>query len=275
MTPGALDRSTDDWRLRYLADAEYRRAELGPKSVVVYEVDGVALGYAVIRRKAEWNARGPNGALTVLEAVGVTPRATRELWAWLLDVDLTGRIAGVRQPLPHPLQLLLADPRQLGLTILDGIWLRLLDVEAALGRRSYAAAGSLVLDVRDGDCAWNAGRWRLVAEGPSGPGRIERTDGPADLRLDVADLAAPYLGAFRFADLAAAGRVEEVRPGAAMTARPAVRHGSRAVVLHDVLSVRTRPTIGQGGDPDSLPSRSSTTRSATSSITGRGSPRSR
>ena len=60
--PGSLDRSDDDWRLRHLADAEYRRAADGPKSVVVYEEDGDALGYAIVRRKAEWNERGPNGA---------------------------------------------------------------------------------------------------------------------------------------------------------------------------------------------------------------------
>jgi predicted acetyltransferase len=216
-TPGALDRSDEDWRLRHLADAEYRRAADGPKSVVVYEEDEVPLGYAIIRRKAEWTDRGPNAVLTVVEAVAVSARATRELWAWLLDVDLTNRIRGSRQPNPHPLQLLLAEPRQLGLTVADGIWLRLLDVAEALGRRGYAAAGTLVFGVRDAACPWNVGSWRLAADGGAAHS-VERTDDPADLELDVADLAAPYLGAFRFADLLAAGRVEERRPGAVTTA---------------------------------------------------------
>jgi predicted acetyltransferase len=217
VTPGALGRSDEDWRLRLLADAEYRRATDGPKSVVLYEEDGVPLGYAIIRRKAEWNERGPNATLTVVEAIGITPRATRELWAWLLDVDLTARIRGSRQPLPHPLQLILAEPRQLGLTVADGIWLRILDVAEALGRRSYAAAGSLVLGVRDADCPWNAGHWRLDTDGGAARS-VERTDDPADLELNVGDLAATYLGAFRFADLLAAGRVNEARPGAVATA---------------------------------------------------------
>ena len=215
--PGSLDRSEDDWRLRLLADAEYRRAADGPKSVVVYEEGDDALGYAIVRRKAEWTERGPDGVLTVVEAIAITPRATRELWAWLLDLDLTRRIRGSRQPLPHPLQLILAEPRQLGLTVADGIWLRILDVAEALGRRSYATAGSLVLGIGDADCPWNVGRWRLDTDGGAARS-IERTDDPADLALDVADLAATYLGAFRFADLLAVGRVEELRPGAVATA---------------------------------------------------------
>jgi predicted acetyltransferase len=216
-TPGALERSDEDWRLRLLADAEYRRVPDGPKSIVIYEEGDAALGYAIIRRKAEWTDRGPSAVLTVVEAIGVSARATRELWAWLVDVDLTSRIRGIRQPLPHPLQLLLAEPRQLGLTVSDGIWLRLVDVPEALGRRSYAAAGSLVLGIRDAACPWNVGRWRLATDGGAARS-VERTDDPVDLELDVADLAATYLGAFRFADLLAAGRADEVRRGAVATA---------------------------------------------------------
>jgi predicted acetyltransferase len=44
--------------------------------------------------------------------------------------------------------------------------------------------------------------------------RVERTEGPADLELDVRDLAAVYLGGFSFARLALAGRVQELRAGA-------------------------------------------------------------
>ena len=122
-----------------------------------------------------------------------------------------GRVA-----VPHPLQLALADPRALGLTTGDGLWVRLVDLPAALAARRYGAAGTLVLDVADAFCPWNAGRWRLSAAGEAGSAvaTVERTDAPADLALDVADLAAAYLGAFRPSDLARADRVEELVPGA-------------------------------------------------------------
>ena len=90
----------------------------------------------------------------------------------------------------------------------DGLWLRLVDVGAALSGRTYAGDGSIVLEVEDAFCDWNAGRWRLAG------GEARRTEDDADLRLDVADLASVYLGGFAFADLARALRVEELTPGA-------------------------------------------------------------
>ncbi len=53
----------------------------------------------------------------------------------------------------------------------------------------------------------NAGRWRLAE------GRAGRTDAEADVALDVCELGSLYLGGFTFAQLARAGRVEELRPG--------------------------------------------------------------
>ena len=66
--------------------------------------------------------------------------------------------------------------------------------------------------------------------------------GDPDLTLDTSDLAAVYLGAFTFADLARAGRVGECRPGAVAAADRAVRHGRGAVVLDDVLGVQPEPS---------------------------------
>jgi predicted acetyltransferase len=93
-------------------------------------------------------------------------------------------------------------------TVGEALWARLVDVGAALSARGYAADGSVVLEVRDPFCPWNEGRWRL------GDGVAERAAEEADLRLDVAELASVYLGGFRFAELAAAGRVEELKKGA-------------------------------------------------------------
>jgi predicted acetyltransferase len=87
------------------------------------------------------------------------------------------------------------------------LWLRLVDVEAALRARSYAADDAVVIDVRDDVCAWNTGRYRVGST-------VERADAAADLELDVADLASVYLGAFDFHALARAERVRELTPGA-------------------------------------------------------------
>src|SRR5205823_4647184 len=78
----------------------------------------------------------------------------------------------------------------------------------ALSRRSYLGEQEVVFDMRDTFCPWNEGRWRVT------PGGAERTDAAAGLRLDVSALGSVYLGGFTFAELARAGRVEELRPGA-------------------------------------------------------------
>ena len=215
--PGALARSEAWWRWAGLRDSAAPRQESGPKWIVVLEVDGVAVGYAIYRAKAGWDDRGPDGRLTVLEVMADDAAAERQLWRWLLDVDLVGRLKAFRQPLTPPLVLMLAEPRRLGLTVGDGLWLRLVDLPVALAARGYGAAGSLVLEVADDACAWNAGRWRLQVvpkNGPDSNGAVERTDAAPDLVLDVADLGAAYLGGVRFAELAAAGRSEERTAGA-------------------------------------------------------------
>jgi predicted acetyltransferase len=152
----------------------------------------------------------------VEEAIGCTPRGTREIWRYLLDVDLVHTLKTWRLPYDHPLIALAAEPRRLGMTMGDGLWLRIVDVAAALEGRTYGIAGigsgRLTLDLRDDYCPWNAGRWTLdVSEGR---GRVAGATEAADLALDANDLASLFLGGFTAAALAAAGRVVELRPGA-------------------------------------------------------------
>jgi predicted acetyltransferase len=216
VTPGALSRTEDWWRWGIVHDAEHMRHGASPKYRYLYESDGAAEGYAIYRVKGDWDERGPRGQVLVVEALAATPRAERAVWGFLFGVDLTRSVKAGRVPFPHPLQLELADPRALGLTVGDGLWVRLVDLPAALAARRYGAADVLVLDVADAFCPWNAGRWRLAAGGAAGSAAatVERTDDPADLGLDVADLGAAYLGAFRPSELARAGRVLERTPGA-------------------------------------------------------------
>jgi predicted acetyltransferase len=216
VTPGALSRTEPWWRWGVLHDAEYMRRGAGPKFRYLYEVDGAAQGYAIYRTKGDWDERGPRGQLVVIEAMALTPRAERAVWSFLFGVDLMRSTKASRQPVPPPLLLELADPRALGLTVGDGLWVRLVDLAGALAARRYGAAGTLVLDVVDAFCPWNAGRWRLTVTGEAGSavGAAERTDEAAELAVDVADLAAGYLGAFRLSDLARVGRVEELAVGA-------------------------------------------------------------
>jgi predicted acetyltransferase len=144
----------------------------------------------------------------VIEALGATPEALRDLWGYLLAVDWKANVTASLLPPDHPLFFLLSTPRRMRYRMGDGLWVRLVDVGAALSGRKYLEDGSIVFEVDDEFCPWNAGRWRL--EG----GTAERTDAAADLALPVQSLASAYLGGPSFAALARAGRVEELTDGA-------------------------------------------------------------
>jgi predicted acetyltransferase len=150
--------------------------------------------------------------LEVVEAIALDGRPTAELWRYLLDVDWAAKTTARLLPLDHVLFWLLAHPRRMRFRVADGLWARLVDVGAALSARRYATDGVVVLDVSDGFCPWNEGRWRLA------DGVAKRSRAAAQLRLDASALASVYLGWFTFEQLARAGRVEELRRGAARRA---------------------------------------------------------
>jgi predicted acetyltransferase len=205
--PGFVSRSDDWWESYRLADPEQWRRGSGPKFIAVIEFDGEPVAYAIYRIKQDWHEGFSRSELKLVETLATTSAAERELWRFVFGIDLIARVQGRHDP-GSPLFLMVVDPRSLQLRVSEGLWLRLVDVGTALSGRSYATDDSVVLEVRDEFCPWNAGRWRLAG------GVAERTDADAELELDVADLASAYLGAFAFEHLAAAERVREHAPGA-------------------------------------------------------------
>src|SRR5215217_1014541 len=207
--PGVFRRSRAWWETRRLADnPAWRQPGQGPLHRMVLELDGEPAAYALYRISASFEGFVSTGAVTVVEALGKSYQALAEMWRWLLDMDWTASIRASLLPIDHPLFLLLAEPRRLRCLVGDGVWVRLVDVGAALSARSYATYEPLVLEVRDAFLHENGGRWRI--EG----GHAERCDDDPDLALDVADLASVYLGGFAWQDLRASLRVEERHDGA-------------------------------------------------------------
>lgn len=215
--PGTIARSEPYWSNMALPDHEWQRGQNGIKYRAVLEEGGVARGYALYRIKGDWTARGPSGILNVVEVMADDPEIEQRLWQWLSVMDLVSTVKLWRGPLPHPLWQWVLEPRRLGVTIIDGLWLRIVDVPAALAARTYGMAGTLVLEVADTMIDGNAGRWQLTARA-DGTADVARTTLEPDLTIDVAALASTYLGSIRFSELAAAGRVRASHPGALDTA---------------------------------------------------------
>jgi predicted acetyltransferase len=207
---GMLSRSPAWWDVRRLSDPEWARGGNGPLHRVLIEVDGKPEGYALYRIRPGWDRAAPVGVLVVVEAIGASRVGTRAVWRHLFDIDLMTRIEAARLPFDHPLFFLLADPRRLRYSAYDALWVRLVDVEAALAARAYGARDSIVLAIEDPFCPWNAGGYRV----DGGERRATRTNDAPDLRLAVDALGSAYLGGVSFAQLLDAGRVEERVPGA-------------------------------------------------------------
>jgi predicted acetyltransferase len=214
---------TEAWWSHLLADPPEDRNGASAAQALLYEGAAGLEGYARWRIKPEWAATGHASEVLLTELVATTPAAYTELWRFLLSVDLTRTVHFWAGSWDEPIMHMVEEPRTLAGQQSDSLWLRITDVPAALRRRRYLIPVDLVLEVDDQLLPENAGRWRLQADGPSGPATcVPAADGAAaDLVCDVADLAAAYLGGVSLATLAAAGRVREATPGALATASTA------------------------------------------------------
>lgn len=206
--PGMISRTEPWWRLRRLADPEHRRLGGGLLNRLLLTIEGKPEGYALYRVHQQMEGGVSVGFVNVIEAIGATPEATRDLWRLLLDVDWVASLKAQILPLDHPLTLLMAQPRRMNRRILDGVWVRLVDLPAAVAARRLGGGDPVVIEVADAFCPWNVGSWRVSGAG------AERTKSDAELACDVTALGSVYLGGFTFAQLSRAGRVEERRPGA-------------------------------------------------------------
>src|SRR6478672_4741182 len=203
---GFVLRTKPWWESRILDDNEWRRGGAGPLNRALLEIDGRPAGYAIYRifqHQTEWKR-----TLRVMEAIGLDARAAREIWRFLLGIDWMDDVQIRLLPLDHELWHLLARPRTLGMKVFDGLWVRPMDVGAALSGRSYVTDGRVTLEiVSDPLFEDNVGTWTIA------DGRARRSSRRPDVRLDVQALGSVFLGGFSFAELARAERVEEAARG--------------------------------------------------------------
>jgi predicted acetyltransferase len=211
--PGMLVRD-DRWWYAALLDPAYWREGSTPLRCVIAEDDAGPRGYALFSVSPAWGDDAvPAGTLHLRELIALDPAATAALWGDILNRDLVGEVRARLRPADDPLLYLLPDIRRARVQLVDGLWIRLIDVPAALALRRYARAADIVIEVADDLVPSNAGRWRLRADA-DGAASCERTGAAADIAAPVQALGGAYLGGTRLGALAGAGLVTEIRPGA-------------------------------------------------------------
>lgn len=200
--PGTLHRPAHLWdhyqrRMRDSDRSPMAAVHSGPDGDDGYVVYAARQGHAL------------QATLDVVELQAASVAAWAGLWRYLLNVDLVGELEVFNRPLDEPVEWLLTDSRAVRTESLDDeLWLRLVDVPAALDARTYSGGGEAVLEVHDRLLPHNSGCYLVSAGG------VRRTDRKAGLVLDVDSLGAMYLGDVRPSTLAMVGRLEVRDPTA-------------------------------------------------------------
>jgi predicted acetyltransferase len=187
---GFIDRS-EAWWEPIIADPEYRRGGMSASRHVVARRGEEVVGYLQYRQKDKWSEFVADGSVSIITLVGSDAEAERALWFYATDIDLFPNVDFWDSAFDDQLPYEVADARSVRRVVVDTLYLRILDVEAALTARKYETDGELILQIQDG-MDFAAGTYRLKVEG--GVARVVETTDSPDVTLDVRELGAIYLG---------------------------------------------------------------------------------
>lgn len=216
---GAISRPPLRWRYDSFSAAWSGLPGLPPFVAVHRERDGLVT--AVLTYRLEHNGildGEPDITLTVVDHLAATPAAAGALWRHAFDIPWVRRLTVPHAAPDDPLPLALVNPRAAKLAG-DGskdLWLRLLDAPRAFAARTYDVPAATVLQVHD-PLGHVTGCWRL-ATADDGTGTLTATTAEPELEMNADALASVYLGGVTVPQLLAAGRIRQLRDGAAARA---------------------------------------------------------
>ena len=210
---GQVDRHSPWWDRRLALDG-YESLEDKQPTWYVHEGPDGPDGLLAWTTRRDFEITGRLGAIKVDEFVAANDTAYRDLWAFLAGIDVVEEILLGDRPVDEPVRWLLPDARALTpKDRYDFLWVRLLDVPAALSARAYSTPGRVVLDVVDEDFGGFAAG-RFVLDAGERDATCTPTTADPELRVSQRALASAYLGGFPLRGRVAADEVEELVPGA-------------------------------------------------------------
>ena len=211
--PGQMDRSVEWWNRAFGRDGFDPSPEL-PSIWLLHSGPDGPDGLLGWRAQGSFNMIPPRSRVKVWVLAAASDTAYRNLWAYLCGIDGADQIVLSTRPVDEPVRWLLGDARTLVMTShTDLLWLRILDVPAALTARRYRVPGDVVLEVVDDQAGgYAAGRYRLACD--LDEVSCEPTRAEPDLEIAQTALASTYLGGFQLFPLRLGGLVVERTAGA-------------------------------------------------------------
>ncbi len=228
----AIERDARRWDTLWHWDLT-RRKEKSRYLAFCYDGDGRPQGYVLYQTAEDMGAPfqpGPDQSLEVIQFIPLTLEAQRAMWKYIASHDLVRQVKFNFAPEDDTIPDMLLEPRELQRRTGDAMWVRMVDVAAALEARGYEpdAEGEITIAVRDDLCPWNDGAHRITVEG--GSATVQPAEGAADLAMPVAALSGLYSGHRSATQLARAGRVEG-DPAALRRADALFRTAYRPLIL--------------------------------------------
>lgn len=202
--PGFFHRTDAWWEHRRFSDPETSRDGMTSQRYGVVDGENGIEGYVQFRLKSDWEGGHGAGQVVVRELLGTTPESWVGLWHFVLGHDLVDVISARNRPTWEPLFDLLEGVRRARATRSDALWVRLMDVPAALTARRYSAPIDLVFEVDDPMGDVTGSYW---LHGDESGVECVLTEKRGTIRLDLEDLGGCYMGRSRFTELARSGRV--------------------------------------------------------------------
>ncbi len=203
--PGMMSRSPTWWVLNYERRSKHEYLRVAVHRGVGGTIDG-------------WLAYRPGGltpgephtgsGLVVLDFQALDQAVANDLWRYLLGIDLVEQVTVYYRPLDDPIEAMLVDLFAARSEPEDELWVRVVDVPAALAARTYGPADPVVVEIVDRLLPGNSGRYLISPHG------MDPTNAPAALTMTVETLGMVYLGSWRPSTLAAIGRLTAHDPAA-------------------------------------------------------------
>lgn len=187
---GFIDRDEPRWN-DLLTDPDWMRGDGTTAKHVIARRGDEIVGYLHYRQKSKWTNGLPEGTVVVHALVSSNIDAHFALWRYATTVDLFPVVEYEICPVDDPFAYAVGESREVRRLHTDAMFVRLLNLETALGARTYEQDGEIVIKVSDA-MGYVDGTYHLSVS--NGQGSVQRTDAVEDVSLDVRELGALYLG---------------------------------------------------------------------------------